>query len=319
MKRLLQAMGLRKRDKVAPNAARHTIHVRSTLDGHRQPCLFIPSGDEGQRPLLVYLHPWRHGYDFDSTPWQEEASKRGWHFLAPHFRGPNRRPHACASRFARQDVLDAVDWACAKHDVDTARVYLGGCSGGGHMGLVMAAETPDRWAAVSAWCPIVDLAAFHAECLGMDAKAYRHVEKVAGGAPGSSPEVDRELHYRSPVFHMAKAANLPVEIAHGIHDGQPRGIGVQHSVWAFNALAAALGEHSVTDAELQLILERQFSKLTDRTDPSDRSDRTFGRTVYFRRTAGPSRLSIFDGGHEDLPGAACAWFDAHSRSESLRS
>ena len=313
MKRLLQAMGLRKRDKVAPAAAKHTIHVGSTLDRQRQPCLFLPSTKGGARPLLVYLHPWRHRYDFDSTPWQEEAGKREWHFLAPDFRGPNRRPQACASRFARQDVLDAVDHVCAMHPVDPTRIYLGGCSGGGHMALIMAAEAPERWAAVSAWCSITDLAAFHAECLAMDAKAYRHVEKVAGGAPGSSLEIDRELRYRSPVFHMAKAAGVPIDIAHGIHDGQPRGIGIQHSVWAFNALAEALGGRAVSDEELQLLLARDLPGLPDRTDPADRSDSTWGRAIFFRRTAGPSRLTIFDGGHEDLPPAACTWLETHAR------
>ncbi len=207
-----------------------------------------------------------------------------------------------------------MDWACANHDVDENRIYVGGCSGGGHMALVMAGEAPDRWAAVSAWCSITDLAAFHAECKAMDAKAYRHVEKVAGGAPGSSSEVDSELHYRSPVFHMDKASGIPVDIAHGINDGQPRGIGVQHSVWAFNALAEALGAPRISDAELELILERKTRDLTDLTDPTDRSDPSFDRAVYFRRNAGASRLTIFDGGHEDLPHVACAWFDRHART-----
>jgi poly(3-hydroxybutyrate) depolymerase len=317
MKRVLQALGLRKRDKVSSIAAQHTIYVRSTLDRRRQPCLFIPATVDGPRPLLVYLHPWRHRYDFDSTPWQCEAATRDWHFLAPDFRGPNRRPQACASRLARQDVLDAVDWVHANYAVEPRRIYLGGCSGGGHIALIMAAEAPGRWAAVSAWCPITDLAAFHAECLAMDAKAYRHVEKVAGGAPGSSAEVDRELRYRSPVYHMAKAAKIPLDIAHGIHDGQPRGIGVQHSVWAFNALAEALGEPVVSETELELILARQISELSDRTDPTDRSDPTYERAIYYRRTAGQSRLTIFDGGHEDLPSAACAWLETHERRDSL--
>lgn len=310
MKRLLHALGLKSREKVAPNAARYTVHVRSTLDGVRQPCLFIPAEGNEPRPLLVNLHPWRHGYDFDSGRWQAEAAKRDWHFLAPHFRGPNRRPQACASRQARQDVLDAVDFVCSSRAVDPGRIYLGGVSGGGHMALIMAAEAPERWAAVSSWCPITDLATFHRECVAMDAKAYRHVEKVAGGAPGSSPKVDAELRYRSPVFHLAKARLTPIEISHGIQDGQPRGIGIQHSVWAFNALAEAQNTASVSGEELEMLLSWQSRPL-----PGE-EDKTYGRVVHFRRHAGRSRLTIFDGGHEDLPHAACAWLEQHARASS---
>jgi acetyl esterase/lipase len=307
MKRLLQALGLRKREKVTPNARRYTIRVRSTLDGHYQPCLFIVADSHEPPPLLVYLHPWRHGYDFDSTAWQEEARTRGWHFLAPHFRGPNKRPKACASRFARQDVLDAVDHVCSAHAVDSRRIYVSGVSGGGHMALIMAAEAPQRWAAVSAWCPITDLAAFHRECLAMHSKAYRHVEKVAGGPPGSSSRADAEIMYRSPIHHLGTALPLPIDINHGIDDGQPRGVGIQHSVWAFNALAKALGEKGASEEALSALLRGRGAATPIESDPA------YGRSIFFRRVAGPSRITIFDGGHEDLPASACAWLAEHAR------
>ncbi|MCC6489842.1 MAG: prolyl oligopeptidase family serine peptidase [Candidatus Hydrogenedentes bacterium] len=308
MKRLLQALGLKKREKVAPNALQHTIHIRSTLDGHRQPCLFIAATPDEPRPLLVYLHPWRHGYDFDSTPWQQEARKRNWHFLAPHFRGPNKRPQACASKLARQDVLDAVNHICLTHAVDERRIYVCGVSGGGHMALIMAAEAPERWAAVSAWCPITDLAEFHRECIALHAKTYRHVEKVAGGPPGSSPRVDAEIAYRSPVHHLAKAQNLPVDINHGIDDGQPKGVGIQHSVWAFNALADALDVAPLPSDVLENLVKGRVAVTASQSDPA------YERPIFYRQTAGPSRITIFDGGHEDLPASACAWLEQHARA-----
>ncbi len=308
MKRLLQVLGLRRREKTAPNAARYAIRVPSTMDGHRQSCLFIPSTSDVPRPLLVYLHPWRHGYDFDSVGWQEEAKKRGWHFIAPHFRGPNKRPEACASRLARQDVLDAVDYVIGHAAVDLSRVYLGGVSGGGHMALVMATERPDRWAAVSAWCPITNLAAFYRECVAMGSKTHRHIEKVAGGGPGSSRKADGELRYRSPVFHMSRIGNLPVDISHGIRDGQPRGIGIQHSVWAFNALAASLGGDIVPEEDLTRLQAWQTAPV-----PAEK-DEVYGRAIHLRKRVGRSRLTIFEGGHEDLPGAACTWMEQYRRT-----
>ncbi|MFA6242669.1 MAG: prolyl oligopeptidase family serine peptidase [Candidatus Hydrogenedentales bacterium] len=307
MKRLLQALGLKARHQVAPNAARHTISVPSSLDRARQPCLFIPAHSGEPRPLLVYLHPWRHGYDFDSRPWQHEAAQRNWHFLAPHFRGPNRTPKSCASRFARQDVLDAVAHVRARAQVDAARIYLGGVSGGGHMTLVMAAEAPHLWAAASSWCPISDLAAFHRESTARGAKIHRHIRRIAGGEPGSSPEVDAQLRYRSPRFHMANARTLPLDINHGIHDGQPKGVGIQHSIWAFNALADCAGVKTVSDNDLATL---------QRIETVDASieDATCARRIYLRRHADNARVTIFDGGHEDLPSAACDWLAQHTRA-----
>ena len=308
MKRLLERLGLRKSADRDPNAARHTIDLRSTMDGAQQPCVFIPASAPGPRPLLVYLHPWRHGYDTDSTRWQAEARARDWHFLGPHFRGPNKRPEACASRLARQDVLDAVDYIRQKHAVDAQRVYAGGVSGGAHMALVMAAEAPDLWAGVSTWCAVSDLAAFYHECVAQGAKAYRHIAKVCGGAPESSPKVDEELRFRSPRFYMARAKDVPLDINHGIRDGQPRGIGIQHSVWAFNALAEARGDASIPNDELDALC-----KLEGLT-PDAVQDETYERTIYLRRCSGPSRLTLFEGGHEDLPAAACAWLEQMKRT-----
>ena len=303
MKRLLKRLGLRRAEDVDPNVARYTIQVRSILDGARQPCVLIPAEETGPRPLLVYLHPWRHGYDTDSRRWQAEARARGWHFLGPHFRGPNKRPEACASRLARQDVLDAITFAKERCAVDAEHLYAGGVSGGAHMALVMAAEAPEVWAGVSAWCAVTDLAAFYHECYAQGAKAYRHIVKVCGGVPGASPKVDEELRYRSPLFHMAKAKSVPLDINHGIRDGQPRGIGIQHSIWAFNAIAAALGEATVSAEQLDALC-----RATDLV-PNPIQDDTYARTIYLRRNVGPSRLTIFEGGHEDLPAAACAWLD----------
>ncbi len=310
MKGLLRSWGLLRRDQVYPHAARHTIVVPSTIDGVKQSCLFIPATSREPRPLLVYLHPWRHGYDFDSRPWSAEAATRDWHYLSPHFRGPNKRPEACASLVARRDVIDAVDAVCRRVAVDGSRIYIGGCSGGGHMTLIMASEAPERWAAASAWSPISDLSAFYQESLATKAKVYRHIVKVAGGVPGSSDRVDAELRYRSPRFHLGKTATLPIDINHGIHDGVPRGVGIQHSVRAFNALAKTVGAVQITDAEIERLQNHEYSD-------SDRiQDPTYRRPTYFRRMAGPSRLTLFDGGHEDLPFTACTWFAQHRRPDS---
>lgn len=290
------------------DAAPMTLQVPSTVDGVMQPCYFVPSDAEGPQPLLVFLHTWSNGYNtFDWAAWRQEAQARGWHVVVPHFRGPNDKPEACASREARQDILDAVRYVCAHYPVDENRIYLAGASGGGHMTLVMAAEAPEVWAAASAWCGISDLAAWHRESLAAKRKYYLDVEKVVGGAPGASAEVDAQLRFRSPVFHLAQAKDLPVDINAGIHDGHTGSVPVHHTLDAFNVLARAWGALEVTPEEIgRLTAEQPLAS-------DEEQDATYGRTVYLRRYAGPSRVTIFEGGHEGIAGAACAWLAKHAR------
>ena len=286
-----------------------TVEVPSSVDDTRQPCLCAPSPEEGKRPLLVLLHHWSHGYDtFDSTAWRAEAASRGWHVVVAHYRGPNNRPEACASPKARQDVLDAVAYMCGHYAVDRTRVYLAGESGGGHMAMVMAAHAPRVWAAVSAWCGISDLAAWHRESLAANRKYYKDIEAVVGGAPGSSAEVDAQLRYRSPVHHLANAKDLPLDISTGIHDGHTGSVPVHHTIDAFNVIAAARGEATVSEEEIRLLAEEKPLAT------SEEQDVAYGRAIHLRRYAGQSRVTVFEGGHEGLPGAACGWLAQHQKA-----
>jgi len=286
-----------------------TIEVRSSIDGTDQPCGFVASDKPGPQPMLVLLHPWSHGYHtYDLSDWVAEATRRGWHVLQPDFRGPNCTPDACASPKARQDIVDAVALACERYAVDKDRVFVAGASGGGHMAMVMAAHVPGLWAAASASCGISDLAAWHAESKAAGSKYCMDIEATVGGAPGTSKAVDAELRYRSPVHHMAAAKNLPIDIATGIHDGHTGSVPIHHSIDAFNAIAKALGAPGVTENELRTLSDGK-PLATD-----EEQDASFGRQIYLRRYAGPSRLTIFEGGHEGVPAAVCAWLENHCRN-----
>ncbi len=281
-----------------------TFHVKSSIDGEEQPCFFAAAKASEPRPLLVSLHPWSHSFNtFGMSDWQAAAEARDWHYIQPHFRGPNRTPKACGSRKARQDVLDAVDYVLEHYSVDEARVYVAGASGGGHMTLVMAAYAPERWAAASAWCPITDLPAWHAETTAAGMKYAGDIEASVGGTPGSSDAVDEELHERSPVRHLQNAKDLPVDISTGIHDGHTGSVPIHHTIDAFNAIAKARGDATVSAEDI--------ATLSDETplDTTAEQDETYKREIYLRRTSGPSRVTIFEGGHEGLPEAACSWLE----------
>ncbi|MFO7975805.1 MAG: prolyl oligopeptidase family serine peptidase [Candidatus Hydrogenedentota bacterium] len=284
-----------------------TITVKSTIDETEQPCLFVKAKGNEPRPLLVFLHTWSNGYDLDTGEWRDEAARYNWHFLQPHFRGPNNNPEACASPLARQDILDALDYVLEHYAVDKHRVYLAGASGGGHMTLVMAAHAPDRWAAASAWCAITDLAAWHKESTEAGRKYANDIELCVGGRPGDSEEVDAQLRYRSPIYHLQNAKGLPLEIATGIHDGHTGSVPVHHTLDAFNVMAKLYNEKPVTDEEIAR-LSREEPLPTE-----EEQDKTFGRAIHLRRYAGPCRVTIFEGTHEGLPKASLAFLARYAR------
>ncbi len=291
------------------------VSVISSLDGAGQKAMFwTPPADE-PRPLLVALHTWSGDHrQPESINYWQDCRERGWVFMHPDFRGPNVQPLACGSEAAVQDVLDAVEYAKAHAMVDTSRIYLVGCSGGGYLTLLMAGRHPEVWAAASAWVPISDLAAWHAQCSGTDnpQRGYaENMEAVCGGAPGASSAVDSSYAQRSALTWLHRAAGLKLEINAGIHDGHTGSVPVSHSLRAFNCLAAANGrpELALTDPQIEWITTRE--SLPEELNGQADNDSLYGeRGVLFRRQAGPARVTLFEGGHEIIYRAALAWLDS---------
>ncbi len=261
-------------------------------------------------PLLVSLHTWSGDCEQRNEPLEKWAQQRGWIYLFPNFRGRNDRPSACGSELAQQDILDAVVWAREHYPIDDRRIYLTGVSGGGYMTMLMVGRHPDIWAAASAWVGISDLAAWHAKHAGQSYGTM--LEKCCGGAPGSSEAVDEQYRARSPITHLARAANVPVDIAAGVHDGHTGSVPIAHTLRAFNVLARAAGGSEISEAEINQLSHK--SGRLDRPLSSDQvEDQTFGRSIYLRRRAGHSRVTIFEGGHEGIATAAIAWLERHRK------
>ncbi|REJ89147.1 MAG: prolyl oligopeptidase [Planctomycetota bacterium] len=291
------------------------IEIESSQDGSLQPSrIWAPdTADATPTPLLISLHSWSGDYLQDRSRWLAEAADRGWVYIQPNFRGRNDHPEACGSKLARHDVLDALDWCLSKYSVDEERIYLAGASGGGHMTMLMAARHPDRFSAVSAWVGISDLAAWYQFHL-QDGEPQRYAQMIAlccGGPPGASPEVDREYRERSPIFWLHDVGDLHIDLNAGVTDGKTGSVPIRHTIDAFNVIAAAGSHPTVTESEIEQLVADE--RLTN-PRPSDVAvDDDYDREIYLRRTAGPARVTIFDGGHEALPAAACAWLDRQSR------
>lgn len=299
---LLSAAQPRKAPEPPPEGVRE-ITVVNSLDGVAEPVWFLPNPSSEPAPLLVHLHSWSARLGAGSLA--RECAKRGWAFLSPNFRGPNNRPEACASPFAVRDILDAVAYAQKNTRIDPRRIYLVGGSGGGHMTLMMAQAAPQLWSAVSAWVPITDLADWHAFSKKQGSNYHKMLEQACGGPP--SPATAAEYRSRSPLFHLDRAAGLRIDIQVGIRDGHKGSVPVSNSLRAFNALAAANGkaDQSFSAEEIAFITSEAKIPSHLATEPATEAQRT--RAVLFRRTAGPVRLTIFDGAHETDFSTAVRW------------
>ncbi|MBI5818921.1 MAG: prolyl oligopeptidase family serine peptidase [Verrucomicrobia bacterium] len=296
--------------------ARYTVTVASSKDGTPQKAIFYcppeaaPDAKGERVPLLVALHTWSGGYE-QGVEHMGHAKKRGWVMIAPDFRGPNRRPEACASDLAVQDVLDAVEYAKQHARVDDARIYVVGSSGGGHMSLMMASRAPRLWAGVSAWVPISDLAEWYRENTISKRKYDKMLDLVCGGPPG--PQNEADYRKRSPLFHLAAAKDLPLDINAGIHDGHTGSVPISQSLRAFNVVAAANGcaGKRVGDEEIAFMVREQKvppALAAEREDDPERQ-----KAVLFRRVAGAVRITIFEGGHDSELVAALNWLSRQRR------
>ena len=296
-------------------ALKMAVDVTSTKDGSPQKVVYYQPDSAAKNlagpavPLLVFLHSWSGGFE-QGPPWIAQAKKLGWVLVAPDFRGPNSRPEACASDLASQDIIDAVEYAKAHARIDTNRIYLVGGSGGGHMSLVMAARVPGLWAGVSAWVPISDLTAWHAESSARKNNYAKMIEQCCGGKPG--PATEAEYRHRSPLFHLAAAKGVPLDINTGIHDGHTGSVPVSHSLLAFNVLAAPDKQVSVADIDFMVREQKIPAALATETqiDPERQ------KATLFRRASGNARVTVFEGGHDSEPLAALEWLSRQRKGQS---
>ena len=174
----------------------------------------------------------------------------------------------------------------------------------------MLGRHPEVFAAGVAFCPITDVARWHADSLadhpGREKPYAEMLEAVCGGTPAERPE---EYARRSPLtwIDCARTQNVPIYICTGIHDGWKGSVPIGHSFRAFNILADE--KDRISEAEIAYFEKNQAvppALVSKWVDPFyDEAGR-----IHFRRTSGCARLTIFEGGHA---GNFRAGFDFLSR------
>ena len=293
------------------------IQFESKVDETMQPAFFWRAKGDDPRPLVVCLHTWSYGLE---QPWEKfriRCEERNWHCAYPYFRGPNNNRKACGSDLVVSDLESVVDY-CKKHyPVDESRIYLVGGSGGGHASLLMAGRAPEIWTAVSSWCPITDIKAWHKECRAKygDEGYSKHIELACDGDPQISTSAAAQAKRRSPLTYLeASKGKTIVDIGTGIHDGHTGSVPVSHAINAFNLLADPKDRISREDIDFIVANEAipEHLKYTGADDPA------YGPRckVLLRVVSGMTRLTLFEGGHDMIIGPAFGFLERQQKGQA---
>jgi len=271
--------------------------ILSSADGSIQRAWFYPSPAGKSAPLIVSLHTWSGDYS-QEDPLAEEATRRGWNYIHPDFRGPNVTPHAGASALVISDIRDAIEYGLRHSGASPEDVHLIGVSGGGYAVLAayMKLDYPVR--SFSAWAPISDLESWYYECLSRDLHYASDIEKITTGGAGFDPA---EARRRSPMFMDYRPGwrkDASLHIYTGITDGYNGSVPVTHSTDFYNRIISL--KHP-GQKELVLPDSTVISLLARRVNPgSGIGQKLAGRKVILSAGNEAASLLIFDGGHEML-------------------
>lgn len=118
-------------------------------------------------PLLMEIHGGPHAaYDVGFNPQFQNFAAQGFLVLYTNPRGSTGYGSAFGNAIERaypsvdyDDLIAGVDAAIAKGSVDTTRMYVGGCSGGGVLSSWVIGHT-DRFAAAAVRCPVINWMSF---------------------------------------------------------------------------------------------------------------------------------------------------------------
>jgi hypothetical protein len=282
-----------------PDAVRE-VAIPSPLDGEVQKAYFYKSGKEMAQPLIVSLHTWSGDYT-QKDPLVHQVLERDWNYIHPDFRGPNNTPKACGSKYAIDDIEQAINFAVNNAHVDMEHIHVIGSSGGGYATLYTFMNSEHEIASFSAWVPISDIEAWYYQSKGRKNKYADHIL-----AATSSTEVSfnaEEARSRSPIYMetpVRARRKAMLNIYAGIHDGYTGSVPISQSLRFYNKVATDFGAR-----EPDLIPDEVIMKLvTDRIMPHSTGREVGGRSIIYTKTYKGISVTIFEGKHEMLSDSA---------------
>ena len=129
-----------------------SVRIKSTADGVIQNALLYNPKVNHPVPLLVALHILSSGWEnTHNVPLAKGCIERGWAFIHPDFRGPNKRPRLVVLTLPFQMLLMLLIGLRKTLKLIRNAFIWQEFLEEAHMALQMAGRAPQIWAGVSSW------------------------------------------------------------------------------------------------------------------------------------------------------------------------
>lgn len=294
------------------NEAFKKVEIKSLQDGNIQNAYLYATKSKTKKPLIISLHTWSGDYT-QKDPLTNEILARDWNYIHPDFRGVNNKTDAMVSPKVIADLEDAIQYALKNTNTDPEDVHIVGVSGGGLATLSAYMNIKYPVKSFSAWAPISDLESWYWESIGRKQKYAADILKATSKDSVFNAE---EARLRSPLlqqFPKELRKDAKLYIYEGIHDGYTGSVPITHSINMYNRLVGELkyGSPKLDDimpkanTDVKLVAEKEIiSLVTKQYNPSfDKKEKLFDRNIYLSREFENIQLTIFEGGHEQIPQA----------------
>ncbi|MCY1723062.1 GDSL-type esterase/lipase family protein [Prolixibacteraceae bacterium Z1-6] len=288
------------------------VEIKSSIDGKNQDAYFYASKSKTPKPLIISLHTWSGDYT-QKDHLTKEILARDWNYIHPDFRGPNKTPESTGSTLVISDIEDAIQFALQNTNTNPEEVHIIGVSGGGFATLSAFMNIQYPVKSFSAWAPISDLEAWYWESVG---RKQKYADDIIRATSTDSIFNREEATKRSPLkqeFQQELRKNAKLFIYEGIHDGYTGSVPITHSINMYNRLVGELkfGSSNLNQimpsasSDSSLVSEKEIiDLLSKRLNPSyNKRNKLFDRNIYLSRKFENIQLTIFEGGHEQLPQA----------------
>ncbi len=274
-----------------------TTEIKSSLDGEMQKAFIYFTKSEMPQPLIVSLHTWSGDYT-QIDPLTKKILEKDWNYIHPNFRGPNKTPKACGSKYVVSDIDDAISYAIKNGNVDTTNIHVIGMSGGGFATMLTYMKSKHRIKTFSAWAGISNIVEWYYESLGRKSNYATHISLAT---TGTSSGIDiNDAKSRSPFFMetpVTRRENSKLFLYCGIHDGYTGSVPITHTIDFYNKLVTDF-EVENTSAKVpssvrEIMLRQQM--LLDTKATGKLGDREI---IYQNSFQDKLYLTVFEGSHE---------------------